>query len=83
MMESVGKIYNKVAKKDYKVIDTAWDEFSDYIGENKLNTPLNLKQFEDLFHKLNKEGKYSGMKYFILESFRYDSYLWPLVEREK
>lgn len=80
-MESINKIDSTVAQKD-RIIDTAWDEFSDYIGENNLTTPLNVSQFERLFHKLNKDNKYSGMKNFILKSFQYDSYSWPLVERD-
>lgn len=75
----------KTIKKDYRLIDEAWDEFADYIGEHKLKTPLTLEQFEKIFNEINKNknGKYTEMKEFILQSFQYDSYSWPLVERNK
>lgn len=69
--------------KDYRIIDSAWDEFSDYIGEHNIKTPLTIECFEDIFKILNKNGKYTRMKDFILESFRYDCYLWPLVEKDQ
>lgn len=72
----------KRLQKDYEVIDSAWDHFSEYIGQNNINTPLNLEQFEEIFQKLNQNGKYGNKKEQILESFRYDSYSWPLVERK-
>lgn len=68
--------------KNDKIIDTAWDDFSDYIGENKIETPLTLEEFEQIFLKLNKNGKYTSSKEMILHSFRYDSYAWPLVKRD-
>lgn len=80
-MRLAKKVERKIIK-DYRVIDSAWDEFSDYIGVNGIQTPLTLKQFENIFTQLNKNGKYSEMKEFILESFRYDCYAWPLVKRD-
>ncbi|MDF2534026.1 MAG: hypothetical protein K0R18_183 [Bacillales bacterium] len=68
-------------KKNDRVIDSAWDEFSEYIGENKIKTPLALEEFEQIFSELNKNGEYTMWKDLILQSFRYDSYSWPLVER--
>ena len=68
--------------KSHKVVDEAWDNFAEYIGENKLTTPLTLKEFENIFNQLNKEGKYTGSKNFILKSFQNDAYAWPLVEKD-
>lgn len=65
------------------IIDAAWDEFSDYIGEHNLQTPLSQEQFEEIFLILNKNDKFSKLKNQILKSFRYDSYAWPLVKREE
>ena len=75
--------YNSVAKQNQHVIDDAWDKFSEYIGEYNLQTPLSYQQFEEIFEKLNKDGIYTNYKKQILKSFRYDSYSWPLVEREE
>lgn len=68
--------------KDYRVIDEAWDLFSEYIGEQRLKTPLSILQFEMIFDKVAKDEKFRELKSDVLESFRYDSYSWPLVERD-
>lgn len=82
-MQSAKKTSSMVVKNRVNnIIDSAWDDFSDYIGEYDLTTPLKMNQFEEAFSKLNKDGKYTEIKDVILKSFQYDSYLWPLVERK-
>lgn len=65
------------------VINEAWDLFSEHIGENKLETPLELYQFDEIFDLINKSNKFTHARDEILRSFRYDSYLWPLVKKSK
>jgi hypothetical protein len=72
----------KVFYKDKHLIDKAWDLFSDYIGENNIQTPISYDEFERIFNILNKDNVFTEHKEDILYSFRYDSYSWPLVERE-
>lgn len=79
----MSKSYNSAINQIQRIIDDAWDKFSDYIGEYNLQTPLSYQQFEEIFEILNKDSKYTEYKSQILKSFRYDSYSWPLVEREK
>ncbi|MNM98622.1 hypothetical protein D3C81_1111580 [compost metagenome] len=76
---------NKFEKYDkiQTIIDKAWDEFSDYIGEHGLKTPLNFEQFEDIFNCLNINNKFTSFKDQILHSFQHDCYSWPLVEKNK
>lgn len=75
------KIIMNSSIKNNDIIDDAWDEFSEHIGENKIKTPITLEQFEQIFAKLNQNNKYNNLKDSILKSFRYDSYSWPLVEK--
>lgn len=70
------------SKRRYEIIDSAWDRFADYIGEYRMKTPISLEEFEQIFLKLNQNGEYTVLKDKILHSFRYDSYSWPLVERD-
>lgn len=68
--------------EEIELLDEAWDLLSEYIGVNKLKTPLTIEQFEKFFKEINKDKKFDNMKEEILYSFRYDSYKWPLVERD-
>lgn len=68
-------------KEESHLIDEAWDLFSEYIGNHKLETPLDVDQFEIIFNLIDRDGKFESRKVDILKSFRYDSYLWPLVKR--
>lgn len=75
---SVTELYNAA---NYHLVNEAWDVFSEYIGENKLQTPLDLDEFEGIFSIVNINGKFDSVKVDILRSFRYDSYAWPMVKR--
>ncbi|AEO93396.1 gp134 [Bacillus phage G] len=81
-MKSSKRVDERIVK-DYRIIDSAWDEFSDYVGEHNIGTPLTVKQFEEIFSKLNRNNKFSPMKDYILESFRNDCYAWPFVEKNQ
>lgn len=69
------------SKRNKELIDEAWDLFSERIGELKLNTPISVEQFDNLFVYINKSGRFNTLKSEILKSFMYDSYLWPLVKK--
>lgn len=73
----------KVARKDYRVLDNAWDKFAEYIGEHGIQTPVTVSKFEEILSEIDTDKKFEPMKEHILYSLQYECYSWPLVEREK
>lgn len=73
----------KIVKKDYRLLDSAWDKFSEYIGEHELQTPISVSKFEEILKEIDTDKKFEPIKEHILYSLQYECYSWPLVEREK
>ena len=69
------------SKRDLRAIDAAWDLFAEYIGTYKTNVPLTVEQFDEILAQVDENDKLISMRDTILQSFQYDSYMWPLVER--
>jgi hypothetical protein len=81
--ESKTSYYLSTCGKKFDVLDEAWDAFIDYVGERKLRTPLTKDQFEEILIVIDKNNRFMQSKKEILYSFQYDSYAWPLVEKER